>query len=58
MTQPLLVLYHYLAFKYENKSEISKDDLMIGHSLGEYSALTLGGSLHLKDCLRIVKRRG
>jgi len=29
-----------------------------GHSLGEYTALVLAGSLQFKDCLRLVRERG
>jgi malonyl CoA-acyl carrier protein transacylase len=35
LTQPLLLLSHYLHFRKENYHEtLSKDDWMIGHSLG------------------------
>ena len=33
-------------------------DLAAGHSLGEYSALVVGGALSFKDAVRLVRRRG
>lgn len=31
---------------------------MIGHSIGEYSALCIAGSLDLEKCLKLVRKRG
>jgi len=33
-------------------------DLAAGHSLGEYSALVVGGALSFADAVRLVRRRG
>ncbi len=33
-------------------------DLAAGHSLGEYSALVVGGALSFRDAVRLVRRRG
>lgn len=42
VAQPMIVLSQYLHAK---KYEIQPTDLLIGHSVGEYTALTLAGSL-------------
>lgn len=31
---------------------------MIGHSVGEYSALCVAGSIGLEECLGLVRKRG
>jgi malonyl CoA-acyl carrier protein transacylase len=31
---------------------------MIGHSVGEYSALCVAESVGIEECLKLVKRRG
>jgi malonyl CoA-acyl carrier protein transacylase len=59
VTQPLLVLSHYLHFHSANHHlTLSPQDYMIGHSLGEFSALVNAGSLSLLDGLSLVHQRG
>ena len=60
-TQPAIFLISYSIFKLikeEFKMDLNKADFFAGHSLGEYSALTLAGSLSFSDTLRILKIRG
>ncbi len=59
ITQPLLMLSHYLHFKSSGFHEdLSQSDWMIGHSLGEFSALVNAGSLSLEEGLKLVHLRG
>lgn len=59
VTQPLLLLSHYLHFHSANHHlTLSPQDYMIGHSLGEFSALVNAGSLSLLDGLTLVHQRG
>ena len=48
----------FKAFINENNFEIEKTNIMMGHSLGEYTALTCSGKISLKDCSLILKKRG
>jgi [acyl-carrier-protein] S-malonyltransferase len=57
-TQPLLVLSHVLSYRYFCKRELCGEDFMVGHSVGEYSALCIAGSVGIEECLRLVRRRG
>lgn len=60
-TQPAIVLHSYLQF-IELKSELDQKDIKIshvmGHSVGEYSALVAAGSLNILDALKAVHQRG
>lgn len=57
VTQPLIVLSQALHFKYLGP-KLQRNDFMIGHSVGEYSALTVAGSISLERCLKLVQKRG
>jgi [acyl-carrier-protein] S-malonyltransferase len=60
-TQPAIFLISYSIFKLikeEFKIDLNKAAFFAGHSLGEYSALTLAGALSFSDTLKILKIRG
>ena len=51
----------YVIFKiYINESNLKLDDInvMLGHSLGEYTALACSNKISLKECSLILKKRG
>jgi malonyl CoA-acyl carrier protein transacylase len=53
------MLSHYLYFRAQGyHSSLASDDWMIGHSLGEFSALVNAGSLSLEEGLKLVHLRG
>lgn len=60
-TQPAIVLHSYLLFL-EMKEELSAReiniDTVMGHSVGEYSALVAAGSINILDALKAVHLRG
>jgi [acyl-carrier-protein] S-malonyltransferase len=58
VTQPLLVLSQVLRFTYLSKLELLTQDYLIGHSVGEYSALCIAGSIGLEECMKLVAKRG
>ena len=58
VAQPLLLIYGYLAFREcLSKGDISPQFLM-GHSLGEITALTCAEAISITDALKIVNYRG
>ena len=60
-TQPAIFLVSYSIFKTikeEFNIDLNKATFFAGHSLGEYSALSLAGYLSFTDTLRILKIRG
>ncbi len=60
-TQICIFASSYIIFKtFMNESNDKIDDvnIMMGHSLGEYSALTCSNKIKLKDCCLILKKRG
>jgi len=60
-TQICIFACSYVIFKtFINQSELNKDqiNIMMGHSLGEYTALACSNKLSLKECSLILKKRG
>ena len=60
-TQICIFASSYAIFKtyeYENNLKIQDINVMMGHSLGEYTALTCSYKIELKDCALILKKRG
>ena len=60
-TQPAIFLISYSIFKLikeEFRIDLNKANFFAGHSLGEYSALALAGSLSFTETLKILKIRG
>ena len=48
----------YKTFIDQTDFQIDKINVMLGHSLGEYTALACSNKLSLKDCCLILKKRG
>ena len=60
-TQPAIFLASYSIFemiKKESNLNLNKAKYFAGHSLGEYSALALSGSLNFQDALKLLNERG
>ena len=58
-TQPALVVTSYLFFEiFKQNFPNQKIDLVLGHSLGEYSALLAAGVFNLSDGVKITHLRG
>ena len=60
-TQICIFASSYVIFKvYVNESNLKLDDInvMLGHSLGEYTALACSNKISLKECSLILKKRG
>ena len=60
-TQPAIFLASYSIFemiKKESNFNLDKAKYFAGHSLGEYSALALSGSLNFQDALKLLNERG
>ena len=60
-TQICIFASSYVIFKvYINESNLKLDDInvMLGHSLGEYTALACSNKISLKECSLILKKRG
>src|SRR6186997_3727057 len=54
ITQPAIFLHSIIAYK---TIENAKPDMVAGHSLGEFSALTANGTLSFDDALQLVSIR-
>ncbi len=56
-TQPAMLTASIAAFRVL-EAHGTKPDYVAGHSLGEYSALVVAGSLTFADAVRVVRKRG
>jgi len=54
VTQPAIFLHSVISYK---EIENAKPDMVAGHSLGEFSALTVNGTLSFEDALQLVSVR-
>ena len=50
------VIFH--TYVNEKKLQINNIKVMMGHSLGEYTALACSNKINLKECCHILKKRG
>jgi len=58
-TQPALLTVSIAALRaLEAENKITAPDCVIGHSMGEFSALVAAGALSFEDGLRLVRERG
>ena len=60
VTQPAVFLHSVISALFETPSDNPEDNkprMMAGHSLGEFSALTVAGALSFEDGLRLVYAR-
>ena len=59
-TQPALLVASVAAFRAAEEAggALAEPVALLGHSLGEFSALVAGGALGLADAVRLVRRRG
>jgi len=60
-TQICIFATSYVIFKtYVSENDFNLDNIkiMMGHSLGEYTALVCSNKINLKDCSLILKKRG
>ena len=56
-TQPAMLVSAVGMYQAWREAGGQQPDFMAGHSLGEYSALTAAGSLHLDDAVKLVRIR-
>lgn len=54
VTQPAVFLHSYIAYRCHRNDN---PDMVAGHSLGEFTALTANGCLSFEDALRLVEKR-
>ena len=57
-TQPALVTASVAVWRYMQRQQSFVPRYFAGHSLGEFSALVLAGSLTLVDAVTVVRERG
>jgi [acyl-carrier-protein] S-malonyltransferase len=57
-TQPAILLVSLVAYKLFSERVDLKPTYLLGHSLGEFSALSTSGAIDLVDAVKLVNRRG
>lgn len=54
-TQPLNYIYQYMVYKRYLENVSIAPDTMIGHSMGEFIALTCSGAIRFTDGLKLIE---
>ena len=57
-TQPAILLVGLVAFELFKKEIDVKPEFLLGHSLGEFTALSATGALNIFDAVKLVNKRG
>ncbi|MEI4259898.1 MAG: ACP S-malonyltransferase [Candidatus Dasytiphilus stammeri] len=57
-TQPILITSSVALFRLWQEQGRDNPTILVGHSLGEYSALVCAGALSLEEAVCLVKKRG
>jgi len=57
-TQPAILLVGLVAFELFKKEIEIKPEFLLGHSLGEFTALSATGALDIFDAVKLVNKRG
>ena len=58
ITQPVLLTASTAIWRLWNQKQAPKPSILVGHSLGEYSALVSAGALRFTDAIKLVFLRG
>ncbi|MBS4536695.1 ACP S-malonyltransferase [Clostridium sp. D2Q-14] len=58
LAQPLIFMLEYSKYQYYSNKIKEKPTALLGHSLGEITALTVAGGIAFEDALILVKERG
>jgi [acyl-carrier-protein] S-malonyltransferase len=58
ITQPAILTISFAAFELLKNKGLPLPEVMAGHSLGEYSALTAAGAIAFADAVKLVHLRG
>jgi [acyl-carrier-protein] S-malonyltransferase len=56
--QPAILLVSYAAYRALREEGITEPDYLIGHSLGEYTALCAANAVSFEDAIKLVHLRG
>lgn len=58
ITQPAILTMSVAAWRVLESETGLRPDFVAGHSLGEYTAVTVSDGFHLSDAVRLVRKRG